>query len=89
MKCISHSLIHHEKREKEKKSLQLRYQNPAWRDSWPLVETVDQDIKPTLLINVPVLAIGTNLSFTLTSVTSEADQHVAVPFSLRPALFCF
>lgn len=55
-------------------------------------ETVDQDIHPALLINVPVLAIGTNLSFTLTSVTAEAasyDQHVAVPFSLHSALICF
>lgn len=58
---------------KKKKRLQLRYQNPAWcASSWPSVETVDRDISPTLLINVPVLAIGTHLSFTLTSVTSEA-----------------
>lgn len=81
------------KDKKEKKSLQLRYQNPAWCDcSWPSVETVDQDINPTLLINVPVLAIGTNLSFTLMCVTSEAaiyEQQMAVPFSLHSALICF
>lgn len=70
------SLTHHEKKKtikRKKKHLQLRYQNPAWcASSWPSVQTVDRDINPTLLINVPVLAIGTHLSFTLTSVTSEA-----------------